>query len=68
MDGKSTNLFVYWIDTGGTSFEVAINILSVTGTSFVWINPIFTLKKIKVRNKLRFVQTVKGFDSSISDC
>lgn len=36
------DLFVLWINTGSSSFKVAINIFCITGASFVGIYPVLT--------------------------
>ena len=49
----TTNLFVLWINTGSSSFKVAVNIFCITGASFVGIYPVLTWREIENKMKIK---------------
>ena len=47
------DLFVLWINTGSSSFKVAVNIFCITGASFVGIYPVLTWREIEKKMKIK---------------
>ena len=47
------DLFILWINTGSSSFKVAVNIFCITGASFVGIYPVLTWREIEKKMKIK---------------
>ena len=62
------DLFVLWINTGSSSFKVAVNIFCITGASFVGIYPVLTWREIENKNENKGKERKKKRNDSCHFC